>query len=206
MTYQTGFNRVTIDVAAPLDIELQNIDVINRSVTPSSVITKSAVESDTLMVTSDISPGETKLDVTGTQDVTVSGVVDNAFGITTITAGNDILTDTSSDLVETKKLVLSAVAGEIGSDTQAFQTKTSQDADATAITSTEVSALALDDIYISHLAGDLAAAGILSDCGLAELVSAGRLPGWQRRRCPYPISRRPRFCWMPTAAASGPQA
>ena len=175
LTYQTGFHRVTISVAAPLDVELQDIDVINRSVSPNAVITKSNVESDTLMVTSTISTGETKLDVTGAQKLTVAGVVDNAFGITTMTAGSDILTATTADLVETKTLILLAPHGDIGDPTQSFQTKTSQDADASAITSTRVTAQALDHIYLNHLAGDLAAAGIISDCGVAHLVSAGGL-------------------------------
>ncbi|MEM8678134.1 MAG: hypothetical protein AAGF97_02160, partial [Planctomycetota bacterium] len=173
LTYQTGFNRVTISVAAPLDIELQDIDVINRSVSPSAAITKSNVELDTLMVDADVSPGATKIEVTGTQDVTVAGVVDNAFGVTTLTAGEDILTATASDFVETETLVLNAASGEVGTALQPFQSKTSQDADASAITATQVTATVLDNIYLTHLAGDLAVAGILSDCGDATLVSAG---------------------------------
>ena len=176
ITFPEGYDRVTVNVAAPVDVVLNEIEAVNRNIPNGQPIIlttniSAAERSGFTQPTPTRVAATTIIDIQTAQDLTLAGDIDNPFGATSISAGHNLLRQiATSSLIETSTLTLGASAGTIGTLINPLLVKTSTDPGVTD-TATTITAGANSDIHLQQIGGVLNVNGIVSMAGSVNLKS-----------------------------------
>ncbi len=155
LVYQTGFVRVTLEIAAARDVELGAIEVINYSLAPTALLNLlDTFDVNTLAFASEsVEPGETIVTIESAGDLLLTGDLSNPFSETFLSAAGSIQMSRNDIKVQTVALAMSAAAGSIGSSSQRLRAGANNYA-------LDLTASAAGDIWLQGVASSLAVRSI----------------------------------------------
>lgn len=184
ITFNTGFNQVTIANASTFNLLINAINVINNATSFNGHVNVNVGNKSGFSWTTPTNPGATKIKIQNTAtaaptNITFNGAINNPFGtITATTESGNLVSGGPLAVIKTNNLVLGAANGAIGAAGQPILTQAGG----------LVAAQAKGDIYLNGT-GDLhlgyvgaivnaaTVDGVRSDTGVVNIQATGAIAG-----------------------------